>query len=313
MDRSLEEPPLSLDRPLSPEEALALAAAAGERGRQAFEVDSRVLYGVWGAVWMIGYGAMSLASWRMPNQPPPLWAGCLFAALLVGAFVVSVAHGASRNAALRGPGRWSNAAWGWAWPIAFGFGMTGLGAIASQIEKPEVAGAVFNTVATLIVGCIYMGGGAALGDRSFYAIGAWFVVTGAVSAVVSVASNLAVACLVSALAGGGGLAVGALLEQVRLTRGLAALRSGPKTGAGPAALGAVHAQGEQSVAPGPGGSGGLEFHARSAGLTESAGQEGSPPIMGPGPIIGGDGGAAGGGVGPKAVGGENGAGDNAAV
>ncbi|MDR2348216.1 MAG: hypothetical protein LBD90_06335 [Bifidobacteriaceae bacterium] len=205
--------------PLTPEQALALAAEATKKGRWAFEVDERLLYGAWAVAWLFGNGVLSLASRQRPDLWAPAWAFAVYAALILGAMGVSIAHSAPRSAGTRGPSRWRYAAWGWAWLIACGFGMTGIGSIGGAINSPKLASALYATVAALIVGCLFMGGGSIMGERAMYALGAWFVVTAGAGAVVAVEASMSASYLVMAVCGGGGLALAALLAQFQRSRG----------------------------------------------------------------------------------------------
>ncbi|MDR2567203.1 MAG: hypothetical protein LBC97_14315 [Bifidobacteriaceae bacterium] len=204
---------------LTPAEALAVLDESAYRARRAFAVDDRLLYGAWGLAWFGGFGALWLATLGGREDAwPPVWAVILFGCLIALAIAVSVFHSATRQAEIRGGRRWSSAAWGWAWAVAFGGGMTGFGTLVDQIGSVTAVMALYNLLAGLIVGCLYMGAGSVLGDRAMFTIGLVLVLVSAAGALAAVARGLPLAYLVMAVGAGGALGAGALMAQFRVAR-----------------------------------------------------------------------------------------------
>ena len=145
---------------------------------------------------------------------------------MVGAIVVTAVHIARRTAGVRGTSATQGAMYGWAWFTGFAT----IGALGHALERAGASDAVLTVTMTivpaLVVGVLYMAGGAIWQDRTQFTLGSWVVVVTIASAVVGPPHMLAV----MALAGGGGMLAAAFADGVRLRRH--ATRSGAP---GPAA------------------------------------------------------------------------------
>ncbi|WP_250445250.1 hypothetical protein [Actinotalea sp. C106] len=212
---TLPDDALADDEPLDLAQVAALVAAQQDRVRAATDVDGRVLYGAWGVAWVIGFLAMWLAAVDDPPvQMPQIAAGLIFFGLLVSAGVVTAVHIARRTAGVRGTSATQGEMYGWAWMLSF----TGVGVLAFALGRldasPEVVSTVMTVTSSLIVGALYMVGGAVWGDRAGFRLGAWISSVTVVAAVVGQPHML----LVMAFAGGGGMLLGAAAEHVQRRR-----------------------------------------------------------------------------------------------
>jgi hypothetical protein len=197
-----------------PAEALAIVQEQQALARKMIKVDGRIFYSVWGLAWLLGYLTLWLSTRSDPQAMPPVWAFVVYGTLLAAAAGLSVAHSVRRSRGIRGVSQRGSALYGWAWAITFSGGMSALGYLTEQIESPSLVVALYNLVASLIVGSLYMGAGALTDNPAMYAIGAWMVVIAAAATMAGVPATY----LVMALGGGGGLLVGAAAEQVRRGR-----------------------------------------------------------------------------------------------
>ncbi|WP_188484590.1 hypothetical protein [Cellulomonas carbonis] len=196
-----------------PAAVAALIAAQRERVREATDVDGRLLFGVWGVAWLVGFGAQWTAFLPDPLLPFDT-AFVVFGALLVTAMVVTAVHLARQSTGIRGTSAQQGAMYGWTWSLAF-FGIFALGfALARAEVGPATTNLVMTVASTLLVGALYMAGGAIWGDRTQFALGAWITGVTAVGAVVGHPHLL----LVMAVAGGGGMLAAALAYQVQRSR-----------------------------------------------------------------------------------------------
>lgn len=191
--------------PLDLEQArLILGGASSVRDR--LTPDPRVLYGVWGIAWLVGY----LALWRTADptgaNPPAAWAFITFYALLALAVVVTIVHVTRRSRGLKGESATGGMMYGWSWAVAFTVVGLILGALGSLDLDPEVMGLVSNALPCLVVGTLYMAGGAMVRDWPWFILGAWIAVVAGVATVVGMPHTY----LVMATAGGGGMLIGAL-------------------------------------------------------------------------------------------------------
>ncbi len=190
---------------------LALAEREQARTRQLLAPDSAVLYGAWGLAWLVGPGLMWLAAAH--DLLPLGLAGGVFAALLVGAAVVTAVHLRRSTAGVIGVSSVTGAMYGWSW-------FAGFAALAVTMQAAARAGAgddllqlLWTALSCLVVGVLYMASGAMWRDATQFAIGVWILLVGAVGALFGVPANL----LLMSLAGGGGFLLVAVLARLRRT------------------------------------------------------------------------------------------------
>jgi hypothetical protein len=207
--------PLLPDDDGSPLDLAASAALIAEqRARVAAEtdVDPRLLFGVWGAAWLLGFGAL----WSVAGDRPrlgwsPTAAGIVFAALLLAAMVLTAVHLARRTSGVHGTSAVQGAMYGWAWFLGF-VTVFALPAALSRAGADDVVVQVTMTlVPPLLVGVLYMAGAAIWQDRTQLALGVWILVVTIAASFAGTPGMFAV----MALAGGGGMLVAALAAHVR--------------------------------------------------------------------------------------------------
>ncbi|PWD50976.1 hypothetical protein C8046_10245 [Serinibacter arcticus] len=176
--------------------------------------DSRLLYGVWGLAWLIGYLALwttatATTTATTPGLPTP-WAFALFYGLLAVAVVVTIVHVLRRSRGLRGDSATSGAMYGWAWAVSFTVVGVVIGAIGATDAAPSTMGLISNALPCIVVGVLYMAGGAMYRDWPWFVLGAWIAVVAGVASAVGMPRTY----LVMAIAGGGGMVVGAVAAHV---------------------------------------------------------------------------------------------------
>jgi hypothetical protein len=201
-----DEPPLDA--------AASAALIAEQRAKVAAQtdVDGRLLLGTWGLAWLIGFGALyAVAGDRPVLDWSPTAAGIVFVGCLVSAMVITAVHIARRTAGVHGTSAVQGAMYGWAWFLGF----VAVFALPSALGRAGADDAVVQVAMTLVppllVGVLYMAGAAIWRDRTQFALGAWILAMTIVASFVGAPGMLAV----MALAGGGGMLVGALAEAVR--------------------------------------------------------------------------------------------------
>lgn len=194
------------DDPLSARESLALIESQQAEVRRRLGVDVALFYGPWGAAYLFGFGAAFLSypsalPWRLPAAAAAVIAALLFA----GACGVSVFAGTRAGRGVHGPSRTVGAMYGWSWTLGFGaLSIVNLG-LTGQGLSPDAVTLLWSGSSLLLVGVLYLAGGALWQDRFQYGLGIWMLVTGAASVLVGVPGNFAVL----SLAGGGGLLLAA--------------------------------------------------------------------------------------------------------
>ncbi len=200
--------------------AQAIIAAQRDRARDTMVPDGRVIFLVWAVSWLLGYGLMWATS--RDGGLPPGWAGAIFGLLILAAVAATVIHTVRRSSGLAGPSRAVGQMYGWSWFVAFLAGQAMVGALGQARVSDEVVLLAANAVSALIVGILYMAGGALWQDRSQFALGVWMALVAAVAAFAGLPGTYAV----MGLAGGGGFLVGALVEHVARLRGTGTRRRG---------------------------------------------------------------------------------------
>ena len=105
---------------LSPEQVLAVIDAQRARVDANLDVDSRLLYGVWGVAWLLGYGGIYATSRADPLLDVSRNVAVLaFFALLAAALVVTVVHTARATRGVRGVSSSAGAMYGGLWALSF--------------------------------------------------------------------------------------------------------------------------------------------------------------------------------------------------
>ncbi len=137
-------------------EARALLQAAREGERRAQRLFSALLgqlLALWGAVYLVGYGAEALG-----RGSPALWTG-----LVLGGFLLSFALGWGQRQGLKTP------AGGQIGRIWAGFGLAYL---ALNLAGPRFTGGGFSVAVNLLVALAWMASGAALARPAVFWTGA---------------------------------------------------------------------------------------------------------------------------------------------
>ncbi|MDQ0372872.1 hypothetical protein [Cellulomonas humilata] len=198
------------DADAAPDLADALAIIAAQRARaEDTRPSGPLLFGLWGAAWLVGYGALWLTT-RDDGSPSALAVGVAIASGVV-ALAVTVVHVMHRTRGIAGASAREGALYGVAWPVAFLAQSMIVGGLAQAGASGAVISLAANAIAALVVGLLYIAGGLLWRATSMYVLGAWMALTGAAAALTGFPDSY----LVMALAGGGGLLVGALVETVR--------------------------------------------------------------------------------------------------
>ncbi len=206
------------DGSLTAEQSLALIESQRARVEAETDVDPVLLYGVWGAAWLVGFGLWALTALqadggRVLDLPDPLVGG-VFAVLIVSAAAVTTWHGVRAGRGLRGEGQMRGAMYGWSWFLAFVGLFAVMSAIGRQGASDELMSLLSPLLACLLVGVMQMMGGAVWKDRALFAIGVWVLLCTAVAGLLGLPNFY----VVMSLAGGGGFLLGAGWHLLRRRR-----------------------------------------------------------------------------------------------
>lgn len=198
---------------LSAAESLAVIEDQRVRVGRELDVNPVVLYATWGVAWTLGFTAFALTAAEVVRAP--WWAGgTVFFALLIGAMVITAVHITRATRGIRGVSAEVGAMYGWSWALGFGaLAAINSGLINMGLTDQQIA-VLWPATSLLIVGVLYLAGGALWRDRFQFGLGVWVLVTDAVSVFAGVPANY----VVLAVAGGGGFLVAAAWFAVRRNR-----------------------------------------------------------------------------------------------
>ncbi|QCB94935.1 hypothetical protein [Cellulomonas shaoxiangyii] len=201
------------DAPLDPAEGLAIVAAQRRRVQDA-DVDDRVLFGTWGALWLVGYAVQWWSAERSPTGTSTAPAGAVFGVLMVVGLVVTLTHVGRRSRGMRGVSRSVGAMIGMTWFTGFMAQALIVAGVVAAGASPELIAVVANGIACLVVGLLYMACGAMWQVRPMYVLGVWIIAAAAAASLVGTPGGY----LVMSLAGGGGMLLGAVVAHVARQR-----------------------------------------------------------------------------------------------
>ncbi|HET7414556.1 MAG TPA: hypothetical protein VFI97_02525 [Arthrobacter sp.] len=158
-----------------PRAAMSLADETEAKTAQAIFPHTPLLYFVWGTAWLVGYGALHGARYGWLPLGPVAAQIVLFVMLAI-AMVVSTVLVVRSTAGIRGASSVQGAIYGWTWALAFV--VVGLlsGTVAESITGEDLRGLIINGIAILVVGMMYMLGGALWRDIPMTVMGIWFLV-----------------------------------------------------------------------------------------------------------------------------------------
>ncbi|MDT7745747.1 MAG: hypothetical protein QOE59_4825 [Actinomycetota bacterium] len=181
-------------------DALAAIDDAQERTVRSLRPSPLGMFAPWGLGYLIGFGGVWLAARGvLPDGVVPVL-------LVVAGVVPVVSTGVTltrSNRGLAGPSRRVGTLYGWAWVLGF----AALCAINLRLTALGVPGPTLSLIwsgsGLLVVGLLYLAGGALWNHVPQYVLGIWTLVTAVATVFVGYPANF----LVLALAGGGGFVV----------------------------------------------------------------------------------------------------------
>jgi len=204
---ALETPEETID----PAAALRLYRTGTARAYAASTDVSRLFWATWGLAWLLGYLCL-WAGARLTGSMPPVWAFIVFYAVMAAGIVISAVFGIRSSQRLKGPSALAGTLYGWSWFLGFGGGMTMVALFTNRYDLPGPAISVmYNAVAALIAGALYMAGAAAFKVPSMFLVGVVFIVLSILSAVVPLPAGF----LVMAFLGGGLMLLGFIVATWR--------------------------------------------------------------------------------------------------
>jgi hypothetical protein len=196
------------DEELDTRQAAELLQRSAEHAHQRLMVNQPLIYGAWGAAWLIGCGAMWLSV--LGQHPFRGAAGWAAAVLGAGIGLAIVATGIATGRASRGIGGVSarqGMMYGLSWAVGFAALFALIGAVAHFGASPAAMGVLGAAAPLVLVGLIYMVAAGIWLDRVMFCLGVWELLVAAIGAWTGPVGVL----LMDAVAGGGGFLVASAL------------------------------------------------------------------------------------------------------
>ncbi len=184
---------------LGASESLALIDDQREQVRRRVDVNPAILFTIWAVAWGIGFGTAYLA--YGPDRVIPAWLGPTVPAVLIALGVLgSIGYSMTVGRGVSGPARTAGAMYGWSWTLGFLCLAVVNTAIIRRGLASDDATLLWSASALLLVGVLYLAGGAIWSDRVQYGLGVWTLLCATGAVLAGVPGNF----LVLAFAGGGG-------------------------------------------------------------------------------------------------------------
>ncbi len=186
---------------LGTRQAAELLQLSADHARRRLMVNQPLIYGAWGAAWLIGCGAMWLSV--LGQHPFRGAAGWASAVLGAGIALAIVATAITTTRAGRGVGGVSarqGMMYGLSWPAGFAALFTLIGAATHFGASPAVLGVLGAAGPLVVVGLIYVVAAGMWLDWIMFWLGGWELLVAAVGAWTGPVGVL----LMNAVAGGGG-------------------------------------------------------------------------------------------------------------
>ncbi|WP_328444073.1 hypothetical protein [Amycolatopsis sp. NBC_00438] len=202
------------DEPLSAEESLNLIAQQNRRMRRELGGGPARMLAAWALAWILGWGFAYYAT-RTGNVPGWI-AGVVVAVLFFAAIGYTTYVSARSGRGIRGPSRTVGAMYGYSWALS----SIGLSVVDIRITQfgslsSDQVSLLWSGTWLLLTGVMYLAGGMLWQDKLMYGLGAWMIVSSALSVLVGFPANF----LVLAVCGGGGFLLGAIVYFAREKRG----------------------------------------------------------------------------------------------
>lgn len=163
-----------------PREALRVANATEASTGRALQPRVSLQYAIWGTAWLVGYGALhgSVHGWLSLSYDTAL---IIFSIVVVLGIVSSILLSISVSVGVRGDSAFQGAVYGWTWMLAFATVFFIASRIGQVSTSQPYTGMLVNALAVLVVGMMYMSGGALWRDKPMLVLGIWFLVVDVVS------------------------------------------------------------------------------------------------------------------------------------
>jgi hypothetical protein len=182
------------EAPLDLHAALRLVNDSETKARDELQGNEAGVYLIWGFAWLLGYGSMHGArfGWLPLSAGASLtvFAACITVALSTTVYIVT-----RQRRGIRGHSSFVGAMYGGAWALGFIVMGALAGVVGGAVDDFWLTGMIINGIALLIVGLMYMVGGAMFNDKSQARLGIWFLVVN-LAAILAGPENFVTVCFI---------------------------------------------------------------------------------------------------------------------
>lgn len=197
---------------MSAEESLNLIARQNRQTRRELGGGPARMLAAWAFAWLIGWGFTYVAV--QPGVEIPGWVagGIVVPLLFLGAVGYTAYTSIRSGRGIRGPSRTVGAMYGYSWTVSsIGLMVVDVRITQFQALSSDQVSLLWSGSWLLLTGVLYMAGGMVWQDKLMYGLGAWMIVSAALSVLVGFPANF----LVLSVCGGGGFLIGAIVYYVR--------------------------------------------------------------------------------------------------
>ncbi|GAA1338159.1 hypothetical protein [Arthrobacter roseus] len=157
-----------------PRQALQVSSETEARTGRTLQPRVALQYAIWGTAWLIGYGVLHGSShgWLPLEYSTAL---IIFGVALFLGVASSIGLSIAVSIGIRGDSAFQGAVYGWTWMLAFVVVFFAASRIAQMGADQQFNGMMVNALAVLVVGMMYMFGGALWRDIPMLVLGIWFL------------------------------------------------------------------------------------------------------------------------------------------
>lgn len=203
------------DEAVSPADMLAVAEQQRTHTERELGGTFPWTFAAWGIAWMAGFGWLAVTIGETAPLDIPLGYALIgfFCCLLLAGVYTGVTLGRSTRG-LRGNSQTAGAMYGWSWALGFLALNMLIGAQGRYDLSDDAIALLWSTGSGLVVGMMFLAGGAMLLDKAQFAVGCWILLINAVGGYAGIPGHY----VVMSLAGGGGLVAAAIHIGIRRRR-----------------------------------------------------------------------------------------------
>ncbi len=164
----------------NPRQALQVATDSEAQASKTLHPRVALLYVAWGTAWLIGYGVLHGSShgWLPLEYSTAL---VIFGAAIILGVASSIWLTVTVSIGIRGDSAFQGAVYGWSWMLSFAVVFFIASRIGQISTDPQFTGMLANSLAVLVVGMMYMFGGALWREIPMLVLGIWFLLVDVVS------------------------------------------------------------------------------------------------------------------------------------